>query len=273
MKKIKKTERFIIILFLLLQICSCNINERYVNEYSQTQNPTLLILSTPTVEYKYCLPEGNGYYETFARKKFPYRLQHFMENKADTSNVIFENSIKKELQLRNYTIFDENNISDFFAQSQNNRFILEILQIHCEEYAVPFTDSVVTPDNIWFSDTVFTEIQYHFWLRLNPLDDTSLAAPILYFTQSVSDYLTNNWEYNKTLEEFFHTYTIEAIYDENVLALLSASAITFGEYLDDYFLNMYIRRKSKNKVDKYYTISEGKLQATKDNRFIFMKGD
>ncbi|MCK5839142.1 MAG: hypothetical protein KAG99_04800 [Bacteroidales bacterium] len=256
---------------LLLLFIACNLEKKFAKQYVYYHSqPAILLIEPAPFQVNFYPPLGSSSSETFARRYFPYRCYDFINNGTEMLDSNFQNKLDTSLILKGYFVYSDTSAGDFL-QFPGDKFVLEILQVNIEEYVETIIDSVETTAGVQYFDTLFSLVEFHVWLRLNPLDDTSLAAPVLYATLSLEDYFNGKWEYSRTSNQYYYSYVHDAIYAEDIIEFISLFTDMLSDYIYDYFMNMYIYERKNGKTKKYYSFRKGKIDVAKDDRFIFME--
>ncbi len=260
----------IYLLLILVLLFSCNTEKKYAEQYVVYHPyPAIMLMEPAPVQIKFYPPQGNSSDETFARRYFPYRMYDFINKGTDQFDQIMANKMDTSLLLKGFKVFSDTSATDFLV-FPGQKFILEIEQLQAEEYVVPIIDSVVTPYGNQYFDTLISQVQFHVWLRLNPVDDTTLATPLLYAGLNLEDYFDGGWKYISASEGYGYSYEHLPIYSEDILAFIPVFTDMLADYVYDYFMNMYVYEKTKGKVKKYYTFYNSRISPAGGNRFVFM---
>ncbi|MBN2729724.1 MAG: hypothetical protein JXR53_10915 [Bacteroidales bacterium] len=260
----------IYLLLLLVLLFACNSEKKYAARYvAYYPYPAILLIEPAPVQIKFYPPQGNSSSETFARRYFPYRMYDFINKGTGEFNQIMATQMDTSLLIKGYKVYSDTSATDFLT-FPGQRYILEIEQFNAEEYVRQVVDSVVTPYGNQYFDTLISQVQFHVWLRLNPVDDTTLAAPLLYAGLNLEDYFKGGWKFISSSEGYGYSYVHMPIYAEDVLAFIPIFTDLLSDYIYDYFMNMNIYQRSKGNAKKYYTYSNGRIYPAGDARFVFM---
>jgi len=233
--------------------------------------PALFITYAAEWEQFFIKPQGNSASDSFARRYFPYRSYLLKYDGITVVDSIFKASLNAGLDSRKFQVYGDSSVDRFLVQP-GEKFIVEFVQLYIEEKTMPVTDTLYfAADNFIHFDTVISRMDLCFWLRINPVNDTTTAAPLLYASFTLVDQFRGNWEYDMNNDRYNYTYDFTAFEPQDIYYLFVNAGKNSSDYIYDYFLNLYLYENMHHKPDAYYSWNGSFLRKAGQSRFIFMK--
>ncbi len=262
----------VLFICLVAVLGSCQSEQKWAEVYgSKSPKPALMLTRGADWQVNFNLPEGLTASESFARRYFPYRIYNFKNNGTGVADSLFFNSLNNSLIQSGFSVYDDT-AANQFLQYTGQKFVVEFLQLWIEESGIPFRDTLFFDDGTYRSfDTVLTRFSISVWLRMNPVDDTLLASPVLYAEFEVSDAFYGMWEYNLSTDIHYFNYSHSPLNFDDALTLFQNAGHETATYMDDYFLNLFLFTHSQHKSDVYFTRSGKRIKAAGNRRFVFIK--
>ncbi len=261
-------------IILLAIFSSCHSEKKIANSFISSHDK-IALYTTFSANWDLFMikPQGKTKADIYARQYFPYRT-YFLKNDG-TAHIdsVFKNSLFFNLDASSFESFTDANVHEFF-KCKEDKYIIEFVQLYVEEKTLTVNDTFYfTNTNIIKFDTAISCVDLCFWLRINPVNDSFLASPLLYASFSLADYFEGRWEYDYETGNYFYKYDFTEFKKEDIDALFEYAGEKIAEYIYDYFLNMYLYKQMKSKPKAYYSWNGRYLHKAGQNRFIFMKND
>ncbi|MPM34387.1 hypothetical protein SDC9_80970 [bioreactor metagenome] len=263
---------FFAIVLPLGVLFSCQSEKKIAKGFIiSADHPSLYITYSADWQMFFIKPQGALPSESYARRYFPYR-SYFLKNEGTAVvDSIFNNSMNRKLSAKGFQLYTDSNVNDFLSDSRE-KYIVEFVQLYLEEKTMPVRDTLYFTNSSYTKfDTVISRLELCFWLRINPVDDTTLASPLLYASFPLIDYIDGYWEYDLTNNSYFYNYRFTEFGTEDIFSLFENSGKNMAGYIFDYFLNLYLYRHMERIPDAYYSWNGSLLRKAGQERFVFMK--
>jgi len=262
---------------ILLVLCavglmSCRSENKLARGFVESSTkPALFVTFAAEWEQFFIKPQGNSASESFARRYFPYRSYFLKYDGIPVVDSVFNASFDNGLGMSGFQVYGDSSVDQFLSHP-GEKYIVEFLQMYIEEKTMPVSDTLYfASDNFMQFDTVISRIDLCLWLRINPVDDTTTAAPLLYASFPLVDYFSGNWEYDMSNDRYHYRYDFTAFEPRDIYYLIVNSGKNISDYIYDYFLNLYLYENMRLKPEAYYTWNGSFLRRAGQARFIFMK--
>ncbi len=263
-----------LLLLAALFLLSCRSEKKMAHEFiNRGRLPSLYVMLNNNWQLFFNKPTGANPNESYARRYFPYRTYSLKNNGTQQLDSLFNDSFLGKLKLFGFPVYTDT-ASDAFLAADNKKFVVEFLQMYIEEGVQHEGDTLFVSENENLPyDTLISRIDLSFWLRINAVDDTLLAAPTLFATFAITDFFEGSWEYDISSSNYIYTYSHAPLEMSDVLQFVAFSAKKLGQYVYDYFLNLDMYEQSKTKPEKYYTLNGRTIKPAGTDRFVFMSGN
>ncbi|OFY53429.1 MAG: hypothetical protein A2W93_15525 [Bacteroidetes bacterium GWF2_43_63] len=255
-------------------LLSCQSEKKLARGFiADTNRPSLYITFSSDWQMFFIKPQGTSSAETYARRYFPYR-SYFLKNNGTTEvDSVFRSSMTQNLSSNSFDLYSDSTINDFLIE-KSDKFIIEFVQMYIEEKTTPVGDTLYFANNSFIKfDTVISRIDLCFWLRINPVDDTILASPLLYASFPLIDYLDGAWDYDLTSDTYNYNYNFTEFGEADIYALFERSGKKIADYIYDYFLNLYLYNHMRRIPESYYSWNGNFLRRAGQERFVFMRAE
>lgn len=269
-KKITILLLFLAAMFLL----SCHSEKKIARAFVLRDNiPALYITFNNNWQLFFKKPTGATFAESYARRNFPYRIYSLKNEGFKQVDSLFTDSFLGKLKQNGFAVFADSATDAFFA-SDNRKFVVEILQIYVEESVQHAGDTLfLTEYETIPYDTVISRVDFSFWLRINPVDDTLLAAPTLFASFAITDFFQGSWSYDLGNDSYVYSYSYAPLEMCDVMEFIPFCGRKLGQYIYDYFMNMWVYEHSRTTPENYYTGNGRTVKAAGSDRFVFMSGN
>lgn len=255
-------------------LLSCHSEKKIARGFIVSGNhPSLYITFSADWQLFFIKPQGTTVVEAYARRYFPYR-SYFIKNEGTAEvDSIFKSSMNNELSVRGFKLYSDSDVNDFLTDSRE-KYIVEFVQLYLEEKTMPMRDTLYfANDSFTKFDTVVSRVDLCVWLRINPVDDTTLASPLLYASFPLVDYFDGYWEYDLSNDKYFYNYKFTEFDATDIYLLFENSGKNIADYIYDYFLNLYLYKHMRRNPEAYYSWNGSFLRRAGQERFIFMKAE
>ncbi len=262
----------VLLLLCVVGLMSCHSENKLARGFIDSEvKPALFVTYAADWEQFFIKPQGNSASDSFARRYFPYRSYFLKNDGIAVVDSIFKASLNAGLDTRKFLVYGDSSV-DQFLNHPGDKYIVEFVQLYMEEKTMPVSDTLYFASDYYIQfDTVISRMDLCFWLRINPVDDTTTAAPLLYASFTLIDQFRGNWEYDMTNDQYSYRYDFTAFEPKDIYYLIVNSGKNISDYIYDYFLNLYLYENMHRKPDAYYTWNGSFLRRAGQSRFIFMK--
>lgn len=267
------TKLFLSVCVLSLTLLfSCQTEKKLARGFiAGTKRPSLYITFSADWKMFFIKPQGTTSSETYARRYFPYRSYFLKNNGTAGVDSIFKNAMNQNLSKNGFDLYSDSTVNNFLIGS-GDKFIIEFVQMYIEEKTMPVGDTLYFAYNSFVKfDTVISRIDLCFWLRINPVDDTLLASPLLYASFPLVDYFDGAWDYDLSTDRYTYNYNFTQFGESDIISLFENSGNKMAGYIYDYFLNLYLFNHMRRNPEAYYTWNGSFLRRAGLERFVFMK--
>lgn len=268
-----QTKLFLSVFLLSLTLLfSCQLEKKLARGFiADSTHPSLYITFSSDWEMFFIKPQGSSVSETYARRYFPYRSYFLKNNGTAGVDSIFKSSLNLSLQSNGFDLYSDSTVNNFLIGS-GDKFIIEFVQMYIEEKTLPVGDTLYFANNSFIQfDTVISSIDLCFWLRINPVDDTLLASPLLYASFPLVDYFDGAWDYDLSSDRYIYNYNFTEFGETDIYMLFENAGKKLAGYMYDYFLNQYLFKHMRRNPNAYYTWNGSFLRRAGQERFVFMK--
>lgn len=269
-----RKRRWIILLFsAAFLFVSCATREIQLKpEEIKSNLPNILLLEFPPAKMIYAIPQGDASNAKRLRESFPYKLKSVSGMFNDSLNKNLDNILKYELDSLGFNVYSKNDIIQF-QQNGQNAFVIEPVYSELRERHLLYLDRYDDGDNEVFFDTTYTSLEFTLRFKVYPVNDSSLAEPVLSATVAYSDIPEGYWEWSNRNQSWSYVFSFTQAETSEIPFFAGYTVRQAASYFRDFFINLSLNKDGKNMVKKrrvYYTVSnDGKLKEAGKERFLF----
>lgn len=185
----------------------------------------------------------------------------------------YVNSFIDELRKLGFGVYVDNSM-DTFLQGKQQSYVLNMAQVQLDEYILPYEDSAMSGDSVYYKRFDLNAVDASTWFELNKLNAQSPKKTVLYSSMTASDAFDGAFYAEPFSMEVHYRYTIDSLVVRDVYDLAVYSGRQQADYLFDYFMNNFITLSMKGMQPMGYLRYDRRgnaLYFTEDERFEVIK--
>jgi hypothetical protein len=245
-------------LIFLLFVSSCTIENKLANSFIKNLPEIDIQLFTPDLVYKYnhkgeeiprfnklSPPEQDS--ALFANSRY---IQYVNDSLFLDSYV---NNFIDELRKLGFKVYVDASIDSVLLQ-KSQAYIVNVAQIQMDEYKMPFEDSEMIDDSVYYKKFGLNAVDLSCWFELSKLNAVKPVKTVLYSSFSGSDGFNGRFYVDPFTYEVRYKYKIDSLKINDVYELSAYAGKKNASYLFDYFMNQYVAYHMPEGIDpmEYY---------------------
>lgn len=246
-----------------IQLSSTEINN---------SKPNLFLLDVPATKIVYSIPQGDLTNAKRLRESFPYKLKSASGIFNDSLNEKINLQLKTDLDSLGFEVYRKNDLVSF-QQNEQNSFVIEPLYSEIRERHLLYIDRYDDGDNQVFFDTTYSSFEFTLKFKVYPINDSSLAEPILSAVFVFSDIPEGYWEWSNRDQSWSYAFNFTQAETNDIAFFVSYAIRQTASYFRDFFINLALDKESKNRKKNrkiyYRLVDNGRLKEADNERFQF----
>jgi hypothetical protein len=263
-----------IILLVLIVLASCSTERQLATKFVTEEENIHVLLLPPSGLIKTFLPVHPDSLPADSVIDQDLDQAKFLQEINDTAYVnYFMRSLAYHLQFFQVKVYDQSSLDAFMALEEN-AYIFALGQMELME----FNDTMFMTayaDYTWYSIALArTNVEQNNWFEFSDVKDEQGRMHVLFSSQLTSDYFEGEFRRSWSEPDVTYEYTPFRLTQDDVYDLAYFSGRRNAQYIFDYLMNYYVKKKLKGKREPavyfQYDRSRHALRRAEGDRFYIM---